>query len=217
MRGADGMRVLCHRGSQKSLLADCVVAIRAGHSVSWDVRRCAGLCSRPYTALIDRHSGAIGRFSKRDRGKNEPYLLHTSAKELRRKRSIFSAVQSDAPGPFQPRRLSACVSAIGGLAAARGVLSARQLMTRCGSARCIAAVGRMLCFAVGEEQSRATVTIRRTSNGTSMSCLSRRFRSSAAGHHLIADCQVPDPESTSPNSLQAVPSNLSNCMCLIGA
>jgi hypothetical protein len=27
--------------------------------------------------------------------------------------------------------LSACVSAIGGLAAARGVLSARQLMTNC--------------------------------------------------------------------------------------
>ncbi len=33
-----------------------------------------------------------------------------------------------APGPFQPRRLSAFVSAIGGLAAAPAVLSARQLM-----------------------------------------------------------------------------------------
>jgi hypothetical protein len=33
-------------------------------------------------------------------------------------------------GPFQPRRLFAFVSAIGGLAAAPAVLSARQLMTQ---------------------------------------------------------------------------------------
>ena len=49
----------------------------------------------------------------------------------------FAAVHESGYGPFQPRRLSACVSAIGGLAAARGVLSARQLMTQsclCGKA-----------------------------------------------------------------------------------
>ena len=45
MRGGDGMHVLCHRGSQESLLANYVVAIRAGHSVSWNVRSCAGLCA----------------------------------------------------------------------------------------------------------------------------------------------------------------------------
>ena len=55
-------------------------------------------------------------------------------------------------------------------------------VTHLGTGVCIAPARRMLCFAVGEEQSRATVTIRRTSNGTSMSRLSRRSRSSAAGH-----------------------------------
>jgi hypothetical protein len=38
----------------------------------------------------------------------------------------FAAVHESGSGPFQPRRLSACVSAIGGLAAARGVLSAND-------------------------------------------------------------------------------------------
>ena len=42
-------------------------------------------------------------------------------------RQLSAAVSDD--GPFQPRGLSAFVSAIGGLAAAPAVLSARQLMT----------------------------------------------------------------------------------------
>jgi len=83
MRCSDGMRVLCHRGSQKSLLADCVVAIRAGHSVSWNGRSRAGLCGRPYTALIDRLSDAIGRSSKRIVGRMSPIYFTV---QLRRKR-----------------------------------------------------------------------------------------------------------------------------------
>ena len=98
MRCSDGMRVLCHRGSQKSLVADCVVAIRAGHSVSWNGRSGAGLCGRPYTALIDRHSDAIGRSSKRIVGRMSPIYFTV---QLRRKRSVFSAVQSDTPGPLR--------------------------------------------------------------------------------------------------------------------
>jgi hypothetical protein len=42
----------------------------------------------------------------------------------------------------------------------------------------------------------------------------------ATGHsyHLIATCrQLPDPEITSPNSCQVVPSNFCNCICLMGA
>jgi hypothetical protein len=32
-----------------------------------------------------------------------------------------------------------------------------------------------------------------------------------------ADRQLPDPEITSPNNCQVLPSNFSNCICLIGA
>ena len=40
----------------------------------------------------------------------------------------------------------------------------------------------------------------------------RSFVSSRSGGR-----QLPDPEITSPNSCQVVPSNFSNCICLIGA
>ena len=42
---------------------------------------------------------------------------------------------------------------------------------------------------------------------------------SITGHslHALSGYQLPDPEITSPNSFQVVPSNFCNCICLIGS